>query len=48
VNPALRASAAHVFVEDIESPSLSAQDTHHLFRVLRLREGRQSHARRRW
>lgn len=39
MNPALRASAAHVFVDDLEVVSLSQDDTHHLFRVLRLRDG---------
>ena len=39
MNPALRASAAHVFVDTLESIALSADDAHHLFRVLRLRDG---------
>jgi 16S rRNA (uracil1498-N3)-methyltransferase len=39
VNPALRASAAHVFVDDLDSLPISADDAHHLFRVLRLRDG---------
>ncbi|MEQ1872415.1 MAG: RsmE family RNA methyltransferase [Ilumatobacteraceae bacterium] len=39
MNPALRASAAHVFVDALEAISLSKDDTHHLFRVLRLRDG---------
>ncbi len=39
MNPALRASAAHVFVDSLESLSLSTDDAHHLFRVLRLRDG---------
>ena len=39
MNPALRASAAHVFVQSLEAPELGAEDAHHLFRVLRLREG---------
>jgi 16S rRNA (uracil1498-N3)-methyltransferase len=39
VNPALRRSAAHVFVETLELPALAADDHHHLSRVLRLREG---------
>lgn len=39
MNPALRASAAHVFVDGLDSVSLSAHDAHHLFRVLRLRDG---------
>jgi 16S rRNA (uracil1498-N3)-methyltransferase len=37
VNPALRASAAHVFVESLTDPSLSPEDDHHLRRVMRLR-----------
>ena len=39
MNPALRRSAAHVFVESIAAPTLSADDLHHLSRVLRLRDG---------
>jgi 16S rRNA (uracil1498-N3)-methyltransferase len=39
VNPALRRSAAHVFVESIEHPVLADDDEHHLRRVLRLRDG---------
>ena len=39
MNPALRASAAHVFVGALDAISLSKDDTHHLFRVLRLRDG---------
>jgi len=39
VNPALRASAAHVFVDALDAISLSIDDAHHLFRVLRLRDG---------
>ena len=39
MNPALRASAAHVFVDNLDSVSVSADDAHHLFRVLRLRDG---------
>lgn len=34
----LRRSAAHVFVDDIESPQLNDDDVHHLLRVLRIRE----------
>jgi RNA methyltransferase len=34
---ALRASAAHVFVDSLEQPVLAAVDVHHLRRVLRLR-----------
>jgi len=37
LNPALRSSAAHVFVESLLSPVLSTDDVHHLRRVLRLR-----------
>jgi 16S rRNA (uracil1498-N3)-methyltransferase len=39
VNPVLRGSAAHVFVESLESPQLTDEDEHHLRRVLRIREG---------
>lgn len=39
MNPALRASAAHVFVESLEAIVLSTDDAHHLLRVLRLRDG---------
>lgn len=39
MNPVLRSSAAHVFVESLEHPVLSDDDAHHLFRVLRLRHG---------
>lgn len=39
MNNALRTSAAHVFVDDLSSLTLSADDAHHLFRVLRLRDG---------
>ena len=39
MNPALRASAAHVFVDALDAISLSRDDSHHLFRVLRLRDG---------
>jgi 16S rRNA (uracil1498-N3)-methyltransferase len=41
VNPALRHSAAHVFVHSLAAPELTDDDAHHLFRVLRLREGEQ-------
>ena len=34
-----RASAAHVLVEDLESPVLDEADRHHLASVLRLRDG---------
>jgi 16S rRNA (uracil1498-N3)-methyltransferase len=38
--PASRAdSAAHVFVDDVDVPVVSADDRHHLERVLRLRAG---------
>ncbi len=37
--PALRDSAAHVFVDDLGSPVLADNDQHHLGRVLRLRDG---------
>jgi 16S rRNA (uracil1498-N3)-methyltransferase len=36
VNPALRRSAAHVFVDDLAAPELAADDAHHLTRVLRV------------
>lgn len=36
---ALRNSVAHVFVDHLETPSLSDTDEHHLSRVLRLRDG---------
>ncbi len=39
MNPALRASAAHVFVESLDAPELGPEDAHHLARVLRLRDG---------
>jgi 16S rRNA (uracil1498-N3)-methyltransferase len=39
VNPALRRSAAHVFVDSLEAPVLAPDDLHHLGRVLRLRNG---------
>lgn len=39
MNPALRASAAHVFVESLDAPELGTDDAHHLVRVLRLRDG---------
>ena len=29
----------HVFMDDVEDPVLSADDRHHLSRVLRLRDG---------
>lgn len=36
---ALRTSAAHVVVDDVEHPELEGDDHHHLGRVLRLRAG---------
>jgi 16S rRNA (uracil1498-N3)-methyltransferase len=39
VNPALRSSAAHLFVPSVDAPDPSQDDVHHLFRVLRLRDG---------
>ena len=39
MNPALRSSAAHVFVESLADPVLQPDDEHHLFRVLRIRDG---------
>lgn len=39
MNPALRHSAAHVFVESLQAPELHPDDAHHLLRVLRLRDG---------
>lgn len=38
MNPVLRGSAAHVFVESLDAPELSAEDEHHLRRVLRIRD----------
>lgn len=35
----LRRSSAHVFVDDLSRPVLSGDDSHHLARVLRLRDG---------
>lgn len=35
----VRESAAHVVVDDLESPSLDGTDRHHLVSVLRLRDG---------
>lgn len=37
----LPALAAHVFVADVAAPVLTADDAHHLLRVLRLRDGEQ-------
>jgi len=39
VNPLLRESVAHVFVDDLGSPQLDDNDRHHLSRVLRVRDG---------
>lgn len=39
MNPTLRHSSAHVFVESVEAPTLDEADRHHLVRVLRLRPG---------
>ena len=36
MNPALRGSAAHVFVDALDTPELDADDGHHLRRVLRV------------
>lgn len=38
MNPALRSSAAHLFVGSVDAHDPSADDLHHLFRVLRLRD----------
>jgi 16S rRNA (uracil1498-N3)-methyltransferase len=38
VNPLLRGSAAHVFVESLDAPVLRDDDEHHLRRVLRIRQ----------
>lgn len=37
MNPALRGSAAHVFVDSLSAPKLEPADDHHLRRVLRIR-----------
>lgn len=39
MNPLVRRSAAHVFVESLDAPALNPDDQHHLARVLRLRVG---------
>ena len=39
MNPLLRNSAAHLVLNNIDSISLSDTDSHHLFRVLRVRDG---------
>jgi 16S rRNA (uracil1498-N3)-methyltransferase len=38
VNPVLRGSAAHVFVDSLDAPQLTVEDDHHLRRVLRIRD----------
>jgi len=38
-HPELRSASAHVFVADLEAPELDQDDSHHLTRVLRLRDG---------
>ena len=38
MNPVLRGSAAHVFVESLAAPELTDDDDHHLRRVLRIRD----------
>lgn len=46
-----RRAAAHVFVDDLDSPVLDSDDAHHLLRVLRLRDGERvtaSDGRGRW
>ncbi len=39
VDEVLRRAAAHVVVDDVDTPSLTEVDEHHLVRVLRLRDG---------
>lgn len=39
MNPVLRDSAAHVIVASLDVPEADPDDAHHLFRVLRLRDG---------
>lgn len=39
MNPELRRSAAHAFVDDLDAPELNDADRHHLLRVMRLRDG---------
>ena len=39
MNPVLRDSAAHVFVDDLAAPALGDADLHHLSNVLRLSDG---------
>lgn len=38
-HPRLKPLAAHVFVDDLETPILRDDDAHHVLRVLRLRDG---------
>ena len=35
----LRRAAAHVLVDDVAAPVLDDDQSHHVFRVLRVREG---------
>lgn len=37
--PELRRASAHVLVDDVELPALSDAESHHVFRVLRVRDG---------
>jgi len=39
MNPLLRDSVAHVFVDDLTNPQLDDSNRHHLSRVLRVRDG---------
>lgn len=39
MNPILRGAAAHVLVDDVDVPVLSDRAEHHVFRVLRVRDG---------
>jgi 16S rRNA (uracil1498-N3)-methyltransferase len=39
IDPQLRASSAHVLVEDLDAPAVGDDVAHHLWRVLRLRDG---------
>lgn len=39
MNPVLRSSSAHVFVDSLDAPMLDEADAHHLARVLRLQAG---------
>ena len=38
MNDALRRSAAHVFIDQIDGGELADDDAHHLLKVLRIRE----------